>query len=63
LYRGQFKLWPQRIADLPSVMRAPMHADMLKQLPINMLWVLEDLSRLAWLSLTSFVKHGFRVKL
>lgn len=37
--------------------------DMLKQLPINMLWISEDLSRLARLSLTSFLKHGFRVTL
>ena len=36
---------------------------MLKQLPINMLWISEDLSRLARLSLTSFLKHGFRVTL
>jgi hypothetical protein len=36
---------------------------MLKQLPINMLWVSEDLSRLARLSLTSFLAHGFRVTL
>ena len=44
-------------------MRAPITTDMLKQLPINMLWVSEDLSRLARLSLTSFLKHGFRVTL
>ena len=36
---------------------------MLKQLPVNMLWVSEDLSRLARLSLTSFLRHGFRVTL
>ncbi len=36
---------------------------MLKQLPVNMLWVSEDLSRLARLSLASFLAHGFRVTL
>jgi hypothetical protein len=36
---------------------------MLKQLPINMLWISGDLSRLARLSLISFLKHGFRVTL
>ena len=36
---------------------------MLKQLPVNMLWVSDDLSRLARLSLTSFLRHGFRVTL
>ncbi len=36
---------------------------MLKQLPVNMLWVSGDLSRLARLSLASFLRHGFRVTL
>lgn len=36
---------------------------MLKQLPVHMLWISEDLSRLARLSLTSFLRHGFRVTL
>ena len=36
---------------------------MLKQLPVHMLWVSEDLSRLARLSLASFLRHGFRVTL
>ena len=36
---------------------------MLKQLPVNMLWVSDDLSRLARLSLASFLRHGFRVSL
>lgn len=36
---------------------------MLKQLPVNMLWVSEELSRLARLSLASFLAHGFRVTL
>ena len=36
---------------------------MLKQLPVHMLWVSDDLSRLARLSLASFLRHGFRVTL
>jgi hypothetical protein len=36
---------------------------MLKQLPVHMLWVSEDLSRLARLSLASFLRHGYRVTL
>ncbi len=36
---------------------------MLKQLPVNMLWVSGGLSRLARLSLTSFLRRGFRVTL
>lgn len=36
---------------------------MIKSLPVNMLWVSEDLSRLARLSLTSFLRHGYRVTL
>lgn len=36
---------------------------MLKQLPVHMLWVSGELSRLARLSLASFVSQGWRVKL
>ncbi len=36
---------------------------MLKQLPVHMLWVSGKLSRLARLSLTSFVSNGYKVKL
>ncbi|HUR42806.1 MAG TPA: hypothetical protein VMZ01_01775, partial [Aestuariivirga sp.] len=36
---------------------------MLKSLPIHMLWVSGELSRLARLSLASFLSHGYRVTL
>ena len=36
---------------------------MLKQLPVHMLWVSGEFSRLARLSLASFVSQGYRVKL
>lgn len=36
---------------------------MLKSLPVNMFWASEDLSRLARLSLASFLRHGYRVTL
>jgi hypothetical protein len=36
---------------------------MLKDLPVHMLWVSGELSRLARLSLASFRAHGYRVKL
>ena len=36
---------------------------MLKQLPVHMLWVSGELSRLARLSLASFLANGYHVKL
>lgn len=36
---------------------------MLKDLPVHMLWISGDLSRLARLSLASFLSQGFKVKL
>ena len=36
---------------------------MLKNLPVHMLWVSGELSRLARLSLASFLANGYRVKL
>jgi len=36
---------------------------MLKTLPVHMLWISGNLSRLARLSLTSFLAHGYRVTL